>query len=230
VAERFEQIAREVCETREAAGEWLGLPALWETSRESIVDAVRAYVEWELGFLHDKGEYPMLVEHQFGYDPEVLVLEGRDVDGRPARLKLRGKIDRVDRTGAPDDPVLHVLDFKSGSTPGANDYEDGTVLQGALYLEALASQGHRVKRGRYRSIKKPGSPQNGGLIEHGSEMYDSALAVAFSIPLRVCAGRFEAVASRKGGWKDWDVPVEIRRSSATIPEGHRFGDVGRADE
>jgi len=219
-----------VCEAREAKGEWLGLPALWETSRESIVEAVRAYVEWELGHLHDKGEYPVLVEHEFGYEPEDLVLEGRDVAGRPARLKLRGKIDRVDRTGAPDAPVLHVLDFKSGRTPGKNDYEDGTVLQGALYLEALASQGHRVKRGRYRSVKSPGDPQNGGLILYGSAMYEQALALAFSIPVRVRAGRFEAVASRKGGWKDWDVPVEIRRSSATIREGHRFGDVGRADE
>jgi RecB family exonuclease len=230
VAERFEQIAGEVCGRREAEGEWLGLPALWETSRESIVDAVRAYVEWELGHLHDKGEYPVLVEHEFGYDPETLFLEGRDVAGRSARLKLRGKIDRVDRTGPPDDPVLHVLDFKSGKTPGKNDYEDGTVLQGALYLEVLVAQGHRVKRGRYRSIRSPGSPQDGGLILYGSEMYDNALALAFSIPGRVRAGRFEPVASRKGGWRDWDAALEIRRTAAAIREGHRFGDVGRADE
>jgi hypothetical protein len=228
VAERFEAIARDVCETREAHGEWLGLPALWETSRESILAAVRAYVEWELGHLHAKGEYPVLVEHQFGYETEALVLEGRDIAGRPARLRLRGKIDRVDRTGSPADPVLHVLDFKSGSTPGKNDYEDGTVLQGALYLEALVSEGHRVKRGRYRSIRNPGRPQNGGLIEYGSRMYDGALALAFSIPVRVRAGRFEAVASRKGGWKDWDVALEIRRSAAVIRDGHRFGDEARA--
>jgi RecB family exonuclease len=227
-AERFEEIARGVCEAREARGEWLGLPALWETSRENIVDAVRAYVEWELGHLRDKGEVPVLVEHQFGYDPDALVLEGRDVAGRPSRLRLRGKIDRVDRTGSPDDPVLHVLDFKSGSTPGKNDYEDGTVLQGALYLEVLAAQGHRVKHGRYRSIRNPGKPQNGGLIEHGSGLYDDALELAFSIPVRVRAGRFEAVASRKGGWKDWDVALEIRRSAAEIQEGHRFAE--RADE
>jgi len=222
VAARFDEIARAVCAEREARGEWLGLPALWETSRESIVDAVRAYLEWELGFLHDKREYPVWVEYRFGYDDEPVELAGRDVMGRPARLAIRGKIDRVDRTGPADAPVLHVLDYKSSRTPSKNDYEDGTVLQGALYLEALASQGHVVRRGRYRAIKSPNKPQNGGLIERGTAEFDQALALALSIPGRVRAGLFEPVASRKGGWQNWDVELHVRRTGAKLGEGHRF--------
>ena len=87
------------------------------------------------------------------------------------------------------------------------------------------------------------------LDELGAQAAVAALALALRLPvattvlglavfgvvhnvleLRYVAGRFEAVASRKGGWKEWDVPVEIRRSSATIRAGHRFGDVGRAGE
>ena len=219
-AARLDEIADEVYREREDRGEWLGLPSLWAASRETVRRSVREYVAWELGHMAEKGERPAMIELEFGFDDERVFLEGTDIHGRPARLRLCGRIDRVDVSG-PD--VHHVLDYKSGSTPGANDYEDATVLQGALYLQVLADRGHAVKLGRYRSIRNPGKPQNGGLIRFGTEKFDVAMSLAFSIPARASAGLFEPVASRKGGWKDWDIGIEIRRNAAQLDEGHRFG-------
>lgn len=220
--DRLEDIAAAVFQEREAGGDWLGVPILWSTTRQKILEAVRGYVAWELPYLHEKGETPVLVEHRFGFDGEPALLSGSDVVGRTTSLRLRGKIDRVDRTGPVDDPVLHVLDFKSGNTPFGPDYEDGTILQGALYLEVLDLEGHRVKYGRYRSIKKAGATPNAARIAYGSEKYNAALSIALSIPERARAGLFEPVASRRGGWADWDVPLEIRRTEAQVEHGNRF--------
>jgi ATP-dependent helicase/nuclease subunit B len=221
-ADQLDVIAEAVFQEREASSDWLGLPNLWSMTRESIWDAVRGYVSWELEYLQDKNETPVLVEHRFGFDGDPVLLSGSDVIGRSSSLRLRGKIDRVDRTGTSDNPVLHVLDYKSKSTPSTYDYEDGTAQQGVLYLEVLALDGHEVKFGRYRAIEKPGKPQNGGLIKYGSDQYVKALSISLSIPARAREGLFEPIASRKGGWADWDVPLEIRRTEAQVEHGNRF--------
>ncbi|MFW6198860.1 MAG: PD-(D/E)XK nuclease family protein, partial [Acidobacteriota bacterium] len=219
--ERLDRVCDQVFAEREAEGEWLGLPALWATAREKVRRHLHEYVDWELGYLADKNERPFQVEREFGFGDEAVWIEGRNSRGAPARMRLRGRIDRVDRAGVRK-TVHHVLDYKSGGYPSKGGYLDGSTLQGALYLQALADQGFEVRKARYRVLKRPGSPQNGAEITFGSEEHETALTLALSIPARVRAGIFEAVAAAKAGWKPWDPGLEVRRNDAQIPAGHRF--------
>ena len=224
---RLEAITRQVYAEREQAGQWMGIAALRAQSRQALGTAVREYVAWELGHIAKKGERPVDVEKEFGFE-EYTFLSGDDVHGRPSRLRLCGRIDRVDRSdgGA---RLHHVLDYKSGYAPTPSKYDDATVLQGALYLEVLADEGHDMGHARYRKIKSPGNPQNAGQIKFGSPRHRAALALALSIPARVRAGLFEAVVSRQGRWNPWDIGVEIRRNSAQLAKGNRFEDPGEVE-
>lgn len=225
VQSRLEGIAREVCARRQEEGEWLGVAALWAQTREGIATAVRDYAAWELEYLAEKGERPVDIEVGFGFEDERTFLEGEDVLGRAARLRLCGRIDRVDRSGE-EGGAHHVLDYKSSITPGAPSFDDATSLQGVVYAQVMADRGYRMGSCRYRAIKKPGRPQNGGSVDFGSDRYERALSLALSIPARVRGGCFEAVASWKGGWKSWDPKREIRRNDARLNESHRFDDFG----
>ncbi|WP_419164925.1 PD-(D/E)XK nuclease family protein [Candidatus Palauibacter sp.] len=225
VESRLAEICHEACAEREGKGEWLGVASLWEQTREGIMAAVHDYVAWELEYMAEKGERPLLTEVGFGFDDERTFLEGEDVRGKPARLRLCGRIDRVDRS-VHGTGVHHVLDYKSYGTPGAPSFDDATALQGVLYAQVMADRGYDMGSCRYRSIRSPGKPLNGGLVKFGSTRYTRALALALSIPGRVRRGCFEAVASRKGRWVNWDPPTEVRRSGAQLDEGHRFDDFG----
>ena len=222
---RLAEISHEVCAARAAKGEWLGVAALWEQTREGIVTGVRDYVAWELEQLAEDGERPVHTELRFGWEDERTFVEGEDVRGERSRLRLRGSIDRVDRVGA-GAGVHHVLDYKSSRIPGAPSFDDATTLQGVLYAQVLADRGYEMGSSRYRAIRKPGKPLNGGKVDFGSERYERALSLALTIPARVRSGCFESVASRKGGWESWDPGPEIRRNHARLTEGHRFGDFG----
>ena len=223
--DRLGEISRQVCTERVERGEWLGVETLWEQTRETILTAVHDYIAWELGHMADKGERPVHTEFGFGFDDERIFLDGEDVLGRAARLRLCGRIDRVDRSVAADE-VHHVLDYKSGRPPTTPKFDDGTALQGVLYAQVMADRGYAMGSCRYRSIKSPGKPLNGGYVKFGEERYERALSMALSIPGRVRAGCFEAVASWKGGWVPWDPKPEIRRNSAQLNGEHRFGDYG----
>ncbi|MYL05629.1 MAG: PD-(D/E)XK nuclease family protein, partial [Gemmatimonadales bacterium] len=225
VEDRLAEISDEVCAERAEKGEWLGVASLWEQTREGIVTAVRNYIGWELGHMAEKGERPIETEVGFGFDDERAMLAGTDIRGRAARLRLCGRIDRLDRD-AGGTGVFHVLDYKSGKPPPAPRFDDATALQGVLYAQVMADRGYAMGSCRYRSIRSPGSPLNGGLVRFGEERYERALTMALSIPARVRAGCFEAVVSRKGDWWSWDPPREVRRSDAQLAEGHRFDDFG----
>jgi len=213
--EAFEAAAAQVLRTQEEDQEWLGAQVLWEQQWKKVRRHVRAYLEWELVHLAEKNERPVLVEHGFGFDQSVY-LDGKDAQGRPARLRVRGRIDRVDLG-----PKGHqVLDYKSGSHPGKNDYMDGSALQAPLYMQVLENDGREMFKGYYRALKMGGKrTQYGGNIYRNKPMYDDALRYALSIPGRIRAGLFEPVASLKSkGHADRD----IGRSQAALSEGNRY--------
>jgi len=218
----FEKAAAEVLAHAEADGRWLGAEVLWEQQWKRIVDHVRSYLAWELVQLTTKEESPELIEHSFGFDDDQVYIEGKDVAGVAARLRLRGRIDRVDlgKKGH------QVLDYKSNSTPGANNYEDGSTLQAPLYMQVLEIDGLEVSKGYYRSLNPKKRTWEGGKIERHKPNYEDALRYALSIPGRIRAGLFEPVASHKsGGWLSWHAGREIARSAAQLSEGNRYEDV-----
>ncbi len=217
--EEFERVAEEVFTRHEDAGEWLGLPLLWASSREQIHRAVRDYLRWELPYLADQEERPIEVEQKFGRGAEPHLLEGPDLQGISVRMAVVGRIDRVDRAGTRK-TVHDILDYKSGGTPSKGGYADGSTLQAALYLRVWESLGNPARKARYRSIKGAGKTANSAEIRVGKPEYESALACAFSIPARARAGLFEPVKSYwSGGWQPWDVGAEITRGRAQLSKG-----------
>ena len=218
----FDRIAKETVAQREAKGEWLGLPALWPVTKSSVLDCVRAYIGWELEYLDRKGEVPRLIEHRFGFEAPC-VIRGGDIGGNQVKLCIRGRIDRVDSHGDGDRVRHHVLDYKLGSIPRKSGYQDGSVLQGPIYLRVVGESGLPVGKCRYRSIGSPGKPQNGAEISVDSADFNRALSIAFSIPERVRAGLFEAtLAAKAGGWPSFYPGREICRSQAKLEAGTRF--------
>lgn len=220
---RLERAVREACEAAEEdAGRWLGLPAFWAVRREEIVEAVRAFLAHELPRIAKKGERPVALELSFGAhgeeseSPPVLI-EGRDVWGGEGRLRLRGRIDRVDRCGDGADDPLKVIDYKSGGYP--TRYDDGATLQTALYMEAV----ERLERGEaaegvYRSIRK--RRMDGGRLTR--EETEDVLAFALAVPRRVRAGLFEAVQAASARLAFWQPGVEVTRTEARFSEGSRW--------
>ncbi|HEX9641590.1 MAG TPA: PD-(D/E)XK nuclease family protein, partial [Candidatus Krumholzibacteria bacterium] len=220
--ELFERIIEETFAEREKAGEWLGLPVLGPVTKRSLRAAVHDYIVWELAHLHKKNEMPYLIEHEFGFE-EPVVIRGASIDGKQVDLRVRGRIDRVDRHGEGEKTRHHVLDYKSSTIPSKSGYKDGSLLQGPIYLRVLEESGLAVGKCRYRRIRFPGDPQNGAELAVGHEDCDRALTIAFSIPERVRAGLFEAALPANADDWPWFFPGrEICRSQAQLQEGSRF--------
>ncbi|MEJ2483936.1 MAG: PD-(D/E)XK nuclease family protein [Gemmatimonadota bacterium] len=219
----FERVAVEALDEAEAAeGQWLGEPALWRVTREQIVESLRAFLERELPRLAKDGSWPVRLEFAFGEDEgDRFELQGTDLRGREQRMRVRGRIDRVDAKPGKEGAELRVLDYKWGGYPRAAGYRDGSVLQTAIYLRAasrLPGIDGRVTWGAYRPITKPTA--SGARL--AADDVDSVLAFALSIPERVRNGWFEPVLAASQSLGAWEVGREVTRTSAQFAEGHRF--------
>ncbi|MFQ5745860.1 MAG: PD-(D/E)XK nuclease family protein [Gemmatimonadota bacterium] len=229
--ELFEAVAEETFVEFETRGDqWLGVRELWAVTREEVREKVAAYLAWELSWLAEHDERPEAVELSFGSGDgseegeavAPVVIEGRDRSGAPARLRLRGRIDRVDVHGSGEAAWKRIVDYKSGRAPTTGGYADGVLLQSALYMKALEILGRGpVRSGVFRSIKRPGRPQNGGQLNASG--LDEVLAFALSIPDRVRAGLFEAVQARsESKIPPWQPGIDVTRTTARISSGTRF--------
>ncbi|HSJ30597.1 MAG TPA: PD-(D/E)XK nuclease family protein [Longimicrobiales bacterium] len=223
VAARLDDAIAAVVAEREAAGNWLGIAALWGVTREGIAAVIRNYVAWELDHMNQQGEQPWRCEYVLqDAAGQPVVITGRDVRGRSVQLRLTGRVDRIDRDRK---GRYQVLDYKTSSIPAAKSYRDGVLLQAPLYSEALRqTAGIDVAGARYRALKKPGSPKNGASITVGKDPYEAALTYAFSVPARVHEGLFEAVMAASSAWASWDPDLSVCRTLATLEEGCRFDD------
>lgn len=207
-----------VLSEREGSNEWLGDPILWRNTRAEIEAVVRNYVTWELGHMAAKDERPVEIEFSFGFDGAAAVeLTGPDRAGALQTLRLRGRIDRVDLTTRKGKPVHLVLDYKSSNVPAAKGYKDGSLLQTPLYVEILNTLDFQAVEGRYRALKKPGTPQNGAAAKTSQAVYAQALAHAMSVPARVRAGLFEPVMAPSKDWAPYHPGPEITRSRTALP-------------
>jgi len=164
------------------------------------------------------------VELQFGFaDQPPVELLGTDMAGQPARMLLRGRVDRVDRYGEERGGVLRVLDYKSGlaSLPAQKGYQDGALLQTALYMMAVDSLSlGPVDSARYRGIRQPGKPQNKFELKFSGAA--PTLRLALSIPGRVRAGLFEAVQAGSASIARWQPGRDVTRNDASLTDGTRF--------
>ena len=154
--ETLQGAVSELSEPLEAAAPY---PALWRIQRDQMHAQMRSYL------LSLKNAIPLgrcgHFELAFGLQgapgepvdemssPDAVVVKTGAGD-----IRLRGKIDRVDRI---DENTLMVVDYKTGALPSASDIADGRNLQLPLYSAAAAEilQGessggafHRIGSGR----------------------------------------------------------------------------------
>ncbi|MCP4377180.1 MAG: hypothetical protein GY794_13520, partial [bacterium] len=137
LTETLQGALRDVSEPLQAAAPY---PALWRIQKDRMHSQMRSYL------MSLKSSAPQaLCEHfelAFGMDPhsdepsdtmsrnEAVVIETSS-----GNIRLRGKIDRVDRNDSAD---LLVIDYKSGALPSARDIVAGRNLQLPLYSSAVA--------------------------------------------------------------------------------------------
>jgi len=117
--------------TRLEAGGRVRSPALWSVQRRHILRDLRRLVEWHAANLASWRVAE--TERAFGTGEDRTPPVTVPTDHGP--LRLRGRIDRVDR--GPDGRACQVVDYKSSaSAPGPQAMQQGTSFQLPVYLEA----------------------------------------------------------------------------------------------
>jgi len=214
----YVQVTNEVFRDHEADLErWLGLPRMWSVTREKVRRQVAEFLDRDLRQTAKMGDTPLFVELSFGgEDQPEMRIDGHDRSGSRATLRLRGRIDRIDRLR---NGGLRVIDYKSGRVPTPRGYEDGSLFQTALYMKAAELLGHgETAEGAFRSIRQ--QTRNGARL--GRDRLEDVLKFAHSIPARVRGGMFEPVQASTSRIADWQPGLEVTRTEATIEAGSRF--------
>ncbi|HET7324631.1 MAG TPA: PD-(D/E)XK nuclease family protein, partial [Halococcus sp.] len=115
------------------------------------------------------GSAPSHFEYPFGgvEDTSAETDNHVEIDTPRGTVKLRGQIDRIDRTSNDEGPdEVTVWDYKSGSAPSTARTIDGTDFQLATYLRAAVTSldgDVRVMDGHYYEVSPPRSvnPKDG---------------------------------------------------------------------
>ena len=147
-------------------------PRLWRIEREVLLILLDRFLDDELAHqeqVAQAGLRPRYLELGFGVgsadgDPESIadpfVLEAGD--GTP--IRIRGKIDRVDRAA---DGTVIAYDYKSGAGPSVKEMEAGRDFQLGIYLDALERavgiDRQKIAGGGYYSLKADPPRRNQGL-------------------------------------------------------------------
>jgi ATP-dependent helicase/nuclease subunit B len=138
--ERLAAIAEEECERWEQAG-MTGAPLLWRLDRARILRDIEAFADVDHAYRTAWDVLPVATELAIGGAAPVSVDLG---DGRIVRL--RGRIDRVDRS--PDGMRTVVIDYKTGSAWPYRGLDEDPVQRGRLLQLPVYALGARAQYGR----------------------------------------------------------------------------------
>ncbi|MFQ5692186.1 MAG: PD-(D/E)XK nuclease family protein, partial [Nitrospinota bacterium] len=139
----------------------VGYPLLWERTREEIRSLAEGYVEGELRSLEESGYRPVAFEE----DAEAAL---PDVPGAPSILrgmKIRGRLDRIDRREDGGEARLRVVDYKyrSGTTPPSPNLAQSALrartLQPAFYVLLAEARERGAKAGAELHYLAPRWPE-----------------------------------------------------------------------
>lgn len=230
----------------EAAGIWLGPPALRTTQQDELLVGLRRYLAWEMKFNDDytKGSTNASKVIRSGAIKGEHAFEDVPLTGDGVTFRLRGMVDRIDQgvdERIPDaSRYLAAIDYKSskGSTPGGGDkraWDDGIVLQVPLYAKALQRDfpDHQVARMEYRTLAaKPervhvlslapvekGALAGGDAADAAQRQLDSALDAAGRRIRAARSGTLPAAPAPSAGCSPYCPARDICR----IPGGPREG-------
>jgi ATP-dependent helicase/nuclease subunit B len=129
----------QVCERTERRGR-TGRPAFWADERARMLDDLLTWLRHDSDLVIRRGSVVVASEMRFGADDDVSIPLP---DGRP--IRLRGTIDRVDRTR---DGRLVVTDHKSGGKDKFKDLTaDDPTLGGTLFQLPSYAAAARVRCG-----------------------------------------------------------------------------------
>ena len=199
---------------------------LWSYLRERCrkADAEARAIHFELGFgVADWGD---------GRRDPASRDEPVEIDVPGHRIRVRGKIDRVDTL---KDGSTLAVDYKSGRAPGSGDILDGLDFQLALYVKALEAmfkvpcaggEYHGLRDGKVRSLTRTSVPKRRGEEPPSYEaVMELLMAKAGACIDGMRAGRFDALPRHK--CPDW-CPYgrichysEARARQKLPPEGER---------
>lgn len=112
---------------------------LWDYEKQITLRKLQQFVRLDfdpknpLNKAFGTGRTPYILEADFGYGADVTTIE---LGGDIGAIKIRGRIDRVDRLGN----GLILIDYKTGSSPiPASEMEAGRNFQMMVYLEGAKS-------------------------------------------------------------------------------------------
>lgn len=152
--ERMEGIAGKLLDELERDGV-ARKSLLWDWTREQVISDLTRTLDTDATYRSKQQMVPYAFESAFGG------AEGVAVDADGCILRIRGRIDRVDRHE--DGVCFWVIDYKSGSSHDKKgeclDFEQGRLMQVALYTEALRRTEGKPAGGQYwylRDKKKVG--------------------------------------------------------------------------
>ncbi len=131
-------LAAQDCEARHRTGHYL----LWELAKERVVTLITAAVDADTAAYAETPFMPVAFE----LDAEGMIAEV--LPDPSATLKLRGRIDRIDRHR--DTGALRIIDYKF-KTGGSMKSEDRNLLQSAM-------RGYRLQPPLYARLLMPGMP------------------------------------------------------------------------
>jgi ATP-dependent helicase/DNAse subunit B len=138
-------IALEECAAVEQRG-LTGYPALWRHDRESLLEDLDTWYDAEVEDVDAQRYDRAAFEVRFGQawaqeeTSQISVDDPIEIDADGARLRLAGRIDRLEWSEKGD--ALRVIDYKTGGTwdaPEEDQVAGGRALQLPLYLLAGAS-------------------------------------------------------------------------------------------
>jgi ATP-dependent helicase/DNAse subunit B len=186
-------------------------PALWRLQRQQMRDDLAAYLSAQID------EAPKLntqcLHFELGFGLGGTVTNGMDPTSRAdpvsietpiGPVRLRGKIDRIDRVRLEDLDGLLVTDYKTGRLPGKGDIDAGRSLQAALYAPAAEKLLNRPSLGgAYHQIGLDGKQTYLAAIKRRGghfrpdEQFDSrhrnVMAKVGQFVQRICAGGFDVL-------------------------------------
>ncbi len=139
-------------------------PGLWELQREQMRGQLREYL---LGQRNDEMFAVQCLYFELGFGMENRPADRMDPESSPSpvciettagTIRLRGKIDRVDRVKFADKSGLMIVDYKTGRMPKLQECIDGRNTQIPLYIEAIGKLlGETPLGGAFHSVtgKRP---------------------------------------------------------------------------